>query len=167
MDSSSILWVTPETVKDAGDGSNLLKKGITLNIVSGILMLVLAQLTAPLISQIYVGYDETVYRLSIHALRMYAFTFLLQGFNEYASAYFTGLNNGFISGLLAFIRTFAIQTALIFVLPALLGADGLWLAQAVTELLSAVIAIIFFITRKSEYCGPAAKRLKKREQNNR
>ena len=144
---------------------SLLKKGLTLNIVFGMLMFALAQVSAPLISRIYVGYDETVYRLSIHALRMYAFAFLLQGFNEYASAYFTGLNNGFVSGLLAFIRTFAIQTALIFVLPVFLGADGLWFAQSVTELLAAVIAIVFFITRKNEYCGPSAKQTKNREQN--
>lgn len=132
---------------------NLLKKGIILNTAFGVLMFVLAQVSAPLISQIYVGYDETVYQLSIHALRMYALAFLLQGFNEYASAYFTGLNNGLVSGILAFSRTFVIQTALIFILPLLLGTDGLWLAQAATELLAAVIAIAFFITRKREYCG--------------
>ncbi|WP_044916393.1 MATE family efflux transporter [Oribacterium sp. FC2011] len=134
---------------------NLLKKGLILNIVFGMLMFVLARVTAPAISKIYVGYDETVYRLSIHALSMYAFAFLLQGFNEYASAYFTGLNNGLVSGLLAFFRTFIIQTVLILVLPEFLGTDGLWLAQAVTELLASMIAIFFFITRKSEYCGPS------------
>lgn len=132
---------------------NLLKKGIILNLFFGVLMFVLAQVSAPLISQIYVGYDETVYRLSIHALRMYAFAFLLQGFNEYSSAYFTGLNDGLVSGILAFTRTFAIQTVLIFVLPLILGTDGLWLAQAFTELFATVIAIVFFIMRKSEYCG--------------
>ena len=132
---------------------NLLKKGIILNIFFGVLMFVLAQHSAPLISRIYVGYDETVFRLSVHALRMYAFAFLLQGFNEYASAYFTGLNNGLVSGILAFTRTFAIQTMFIFVLPLFLGTDGLWLAQAATELSAAVIAITFFIIRKSEYCG--------------
>ena len=132
---------------------NLLKKGIILNIVFGVLMFSLAQISAPLISKIYVGYDENVYQLSIHALRMYAFAFLLQGFNEYASAYFTGLNNGLVSGILAFTRTFVIQTVLIFVLPLFLGTDGLWLAQAFTELFSVVIAIVFFVMRKRDYSG--------------
>ena len=132
---------------------NLLKKGIVLNLVFGVLMFVLAQVSAPLISRIYVGYDETVYHLSIHAMRLYALAFLLQGFNEYSSAYFTGLNNGIVSGILAFTRTFLIQTVMILVLPLFLGTDGLWLAQAATELFAAVIAIAFFIARKSEYCG--------------
>ena len=61
---------------------NLLKKGIVLNIVFGILMFFLAQVCAPLISRIYVGYDEAVFQLSVHAMRMYALAFLLQGFNE-------------------------------------------------------------------------------------
>lgn len=132
---------------------SLLKNGIILNIAFGILMFVLAQVSAPLISRIYVGYDETVYRLSVHAMRMYALAFLLQGFNEYASAYFTGLNNGLVSGILAFTRTFLIQTVMILVLPLFLGTDGLWLAQAATEVFAAVIAIVFFVTRKREYCG--------------
>ncbi|MBR3742517.1 MAG: MATE family efflux transporter [Clostridia bacterium] len=132
---------------------NLLKKGIILNIVFGVLMFSLAQISAPLISKIYVGYDENVYQLSIHALRMFAFAFLLQGFNEYASAYFTGLNNGLVSGILAFTRTFVIQTVLIFVLPLFWGTDGLWLAQAFTELFSVVIAIVFFVMRKRDYSG--------------
>lgn len=50
---------------------NLLKKGIILNIFFGVLMFVLAQVSAPLISQVYVGYDETVYRLSVHALILF------------------------------------------------------------------------------------------------
>ena len=132
---------------------SLLKKGIIVNILFGALMFVLAQISAPLISRIYVGYDETVYRLSIHALRMYALAFLLQGFNEYSSAYFTGLNNGLVSGILAFTRTFLIQTGMILVLPLFLGTDGLWLAQAATELFAAVIAIAFLVARKREYCG--------------
>ena len=133
---------------------SLLKKGVVLNLVFGVVMFVLAQVCAPLISKIYVGYDEAVFRLSVHALRMYAFAFLLQGFNEFSSAYFTGLNNGLVSGILAFTRTFAIQTVMIFLLPVFLGTDGLWLAQAVTEVLSALIAVAFFVARKSEYCGP-------------
>ena len=124
---------------------SLRNKGIILNIAFGVLMFTLAQISAPLISRIYVGYDPTVFRISVHALRMYAFAFLLQGFNEYASAFFTGLNNGLVSGILAFTRTFAIQTAMIFILPMFFGTDGLWLAQAITELFSAMIALIFFI----------------------
>ena len=141
--------------KNYSELKNLLKKGIIINISLGILMFVIAEFSAPLISQIYVGYDEAVFKLSVHALRMYAFAFLLQGINEYASAYFTGLNNGLVSGILAFGRTFVFQTILILVLPLFLGTEGLWLAQAATELLSVVIVIFFFIQRKSEYCGPA------------
>lgn len=86
-------------------------------------------------------------------MQLYAFTFLLQGFNEAASAYFTGLNNGLISGILAFGRTFLIQTACILLLPMLLGADGLWLAQVTAEATACIMTIFFYIIKRREYCG--------------
>ena len=132
---------------------SLLKKGIVLNLAFGILMFFLAQFSASFISGIYVGYDEKVFQLSVHALKMFAFAFLLQGFNEYASAYFTGLNNGLVSGILAFTRTFVFQTAAIFLLPVFWGADGLWVAQAAAELFAALTAVFFFAAHRKEYCG--------------
>ncbi len=130
---------------------SLLKKGLTLNVASGIIMFLLAQITAPLISGLYVGYDAALFNLSVHVLKVYAFAFLLQGFNEYSSAFFTGLNNGLISGILAFSRTFLIQTTCIFVLPLIMGTEGLWLAQATTETIAALIAAIFLFKYREEY----------------
>ncbi|WP_026527871.1 MATE family efflux transporter [Butyrivibrio sp. VCD2006] len=137
--------------KNKNELRSLLKKGLTLNITFGIFMFFIAQVSAPLISKIYVGYDANLYALSVHALRVYAFAFLFQGFNEYSSAFFTGLNNGLVSGFLAFSRTFVIQTTCIFVLPLFIGTEGLWLAQATTEVIAATIATVFLIKNKKEY----------------
>lgn len=139
--------------KNKAELKSLLKKGLTLNIVFGLIMFLLAQISAPLISKIYVGYDDVLFTLAVHALRVYAFAFLFQGFNEYSSAFFTGLNNGLVSGFLAFSRTFLLQTTCIFVLPLFIGTEGLWLAQATTELISAIIATAFLVKYKKEYTG--------------
>lgn len=100
-----------------------------------------------------VGYDEEVYRLSIHAMQLYALAFLFQGFNEFSSAYFTGLNNGKVSAIIAFSKTFIIQTASIMLLPMFLGIEGLWLAQAVAEFTACLVGLYFYITHKHEYTG--------------
>ncbi len=81
-----------------------------------------------------VGYDEEVYRLSIHAMQLYALAFLFQGFNEFSSA-------------------FIIQTASIMLLPMFLGIEGLWLAQAVAEFTACLVGLYFYITHKHEYTG--------------
>ena len=139
--------------KNKAELKSLLKKGLTLNIVFGLIMFLLAQISAPLISKMYVGYDDVLFTLAVHALRVYAFAFLFQGFNEYSSAFFTGLNNGLVSGILAFSRTFLLQTTCIFVLPLFIGTEGLWLAQATTELIAAIIATAFLVKYKKEYTG--------------
>ena len=82
-----------------------------------------------------------------------AFAFILQGFNEYASAYFTGLGNGRVSAAIAFMRTFALQSVAIFCLPILLGVDGLWFTQTFAEVISTLVAILFLIKFRHEYMG--------------
>ena len=105
---------------------SLLKNGIKLNLGCGIVMFGTAQCFAPFVAEIYLGYDAELCALGIYALRMFAFAFILQGFNEYASAYFTGLGNGKVSAAIAFMRTFVLQSVAIFGLPLLFGVDGLW-----------------------------------------
>jgi Na+-driven multidrug efflux pump len=134
---------------------SLLRKGNVLNFGFGILMTVLCMVCASMVAQIYVGYDEEVYRLSVHAMQLYAFAFLFQGFNEYSSAYFTGLNNGKVSAIIAFSKTFIIQTAAILLLPLFFGIDGLWLSQAVAEFVACIVGLYFYITHRHEYTGVA------------
>lgn len=132
---------------------SLLKKGVVINLLFGLLMFFLAQVTAGWVASVYVGYDPKVCALAEYALRVFALAFILQGFNSYASAYFTGLNNGKISALIAFSRTFLIQTLAIFLLPVVFGADILWSCQAVAEVVSSIVAIALLYWYRSDYCG--------------
>ena len=76
---------------------NMLLKSTVLMLGSGILLTCLAVcLSAPL-AKIFVGYDADLYKLTTHAFHLFAFSFLLAGFNLFASGFFTALNNGGIS----------------------------------------------------------------------
>ncbi|WP_173444198.1 MATE family efflux transporter [Selenomonas ruminantium] len=132
---------------------SLLKKGIVLNLAFGLLMFFLARYLAAYIAELYVGYDSEVCALAEHALYIFAFAFVFQGFNVYASAYFTGLNNGKISGIIALMRSFVIQTIAIFGLPLLMGAEGLWISQAAAEFISVFIAAALLFKYRQDYCG--------------
>ena len=132
---------------------SLLRKGVVINLLFGLLMFFLAQVTAGWVASVYVGYDPKVCALAEYALMVFALAFILQGFNSYASAYFTGLNNGKISALIAFSRTFLIQTLAIFLLPVVFGADILWSCQAVAEVVSSIVAIALLYWYRSDYCG--------------
>ena len=116
-------------------------------------MIFLAITTASWIAGIYVGYDLEVCALAEEALKAFALAFVLQGFNIYAAAYFTGLNNGKISAAIALSRTFLFQTLAIFGLPLIFGPESLWICQAVAEVFAAAIAIFMLYTYRHDYLG--------------
>ncbi|MBQ4212396.1 MAG: hypothetical protein II651_04405, partial [Selenomonas sp.] len=83
----------------------------------------------------------------------FSLAFVLQGFNSYASAYFTGLNNGKISAIIAFSRTVVIETLAVFTLPWLFGAEILWRCQSIAEVAAAAVAITLLYMYRGDYCG--------------
>lgn len=120
---------------------SLLRKSMVIIAVSGALMTLVSQLSAPLISRFFVGYDESLCALTEHALRIYMISLLLCGFNMFASAWFTALNNGVISAVAAFARTLVFELGSIFILPGLIGIDGIWFSVNVAEALAFVLSI--------------------------
>ena len=91
------------------------------------------------IAHLFVGYDAELCDMTVNALRIYALSFLVCGFNIFGSAFFTGLNNGTASALISFLRTLVIQVAAVLLLPKLLGINGIWLAITVAEALTLLV----------------------------
>lgn len=130
---------------------NLLTKSLVLMGILGVLLTIAAEVLAAPLSKLFVGYDPELYALTCHAFRLYAFSFLVTGFNIYGSAFFTALNNGGISAAISFLRTLLFQVAMIYLLPIFFDLDGIWLAVTAAECLTLVITIIFLITQRKHY----------------
>ncbi len=130
---------------------NLLTKSLVLMGSLGVLLTIAAEVLAAPLSKLFVGYDPELYALTCHAFRLYAFSFLVTGFNIYGSAFFTALNNGGISAAISFLRTLLLQVAMIYLLPIFFDLDGIWLAVTAAECLTLVITIIFLITQRKHY----------------
>ncbi|MDD6330998.1 MAG: MATE family efflux transporter [Clostridium sp.] len=130
---------------------NLLTKSLVLMGSLGVLLTIAAEVLAAPLSKLFVGYDPELYALTCHAFRLYAFSFLVTGFNIYGSAFFTALNNGGISVAISFLRTLLLQVAMIYLLPIFFDLDGIWLAVTAAECLTLVITIIFLITQRKHY----------------
>ena len=111
----------------------------------------LAEVLAAPLSGIFVGYDEGLYNLTVKGFMIFAFQFLFAGIGIYGSSFFTALNNGLISAIIAFMRTLVFQIASVLILPIFLGMDGIWLSIAAAELLAAAVAVFFLIIRKKKY----------------
>lgn len=130
---------------------NMLRKSTVLMLGSGILLTCLAVcLSAPL-AKIFVGYDADLYKLTTHAFHLFAFSFLLAGFNLFASGFFTALNNGGISACISFLRALVFQALSVLLLPLFIGVDGIWLAITVAEVCACIISIGFLAAKRKVY----------------
>lgn len=130
---------------------NLCRKSLLLVGLSSAAMFLAAKLIARPMSEIFVGYDGELLELTAHAFHIFAYAFLLSGFNTFASAFFTALNDGYVSAVLSFLRTFLFKITGILALPVLMGADGLWFAMAAAELASLLVSIYYLATRRKTY----------------
>lgn len=153
---SSPLMSYQYGAKNTVEMAELLRKSIRFVAFAGIAMLILAQLLAPTLAQIFVGYDAELTDLTIEGFRIYSWAFLLMGFSIYGSAFFTSLGNGLVSATIAFLRTIVFECGAVLLLPLVLGIDGIWMAIIVAETASVIVTVIFFVALGKKY-GYAAK----------
>ena len=89
--------------------------------------------------------------MTTNAIRLFAISYLISGFNIFASSFFTALNNGGVSAAISFLRTLVFQVTMIFLLPVLLGLNGIWLAVVVAEILAVIVSSAFLIGNRKKY----------------
>lgn len=130
---------------------NLYRKSMVVVSLGSAVMTAAALLLATPISRVFVGYDPQLLELTIHGMKLYALSFLVCGFNVFASAFFTALNDGLRSALISFLRTLLFQTAAILILPRLLGLDGVWLSLTAAELAAALVSAALLWKNRRRY----------------
>ncbi len=137
--------------KNHDELKNLLRKSTLLMASSGVVLTILAMALAGPLAKIFVGYDQGLYDLTRHAFRVFAYSFLLAGFNIFASSFFTALNNGVVSAAISFLRTLIFQTASVLLLPLVLGVDGVWWAIFAAEVFASLISVAFLFAKRERY----------------
>lgn len=130
---------------------NMLRKSAFLSAISGIVLTILAIVLSSPLATLFVGYDEELYELTRHAFSLFAYSFLLAGFNIFTSSFFTALNNGAVSAAISFMRTLIFQTSSVLILPIFLGVDGIWWAITVAEVFAFILSLIFLFAKREKY----------------
>ncbi|MCI9257461.1 MATE family efflux transporter [Acutalibacter sp.] len=130
---------------------SLLKKSVVLMLAAGVLMMVLSQVLARPLANVFVGYDQELSQMTQHAFMVFSWSFLLAGFNIFVSSFFTALNNGAISAAISFLRSLVFQIICVLALPALLGLDGIWWSVAVADVFACAISIAFLFAKRKKY----------------
>ena len=134
-----------------GELKNMFRKCLVVVGVFAVAMTAAGLLLAQPLSQVFVGYDPVVLKMTVRGFVIYSMSFLLCGFNIFGSSLFTALNNGLISAVISFVRTLICQIAAVLLLPLIFGLDGIWWAIVVSEFVALILTIFCFVKFKGRY----------------
>ncbi len=130
---------------------NVYNKSIRIVSVAGFIMTAASILLAHPLAMIFAGYDPDLLQLTTKAIRIYSLAYIFMGINIYGSAFFTSMNNGFISALISVLRTLVFQVAAVLIMPALFGIDGIWSSIIIANILTLIVTVVCFVRYKGVY----------------
>ncbi len=130
---------------------NIFRKSVTILGITNITMFVMAEVLTVPMAKIFVGYNQTLNELTIRGMRIYSVAFLVMGFNVFASAFFTALSNGKISAIISVTRTLILQLIMIYIMPMILGVDGLWAVVIAVEGISLIVTVYYILKNRKNY----------------
>ena len=152
------ITVTPVVGFNYGAGDkaelkSLLRHSMILLLTLGFVITGVSELSAGPAARLFVGYDPELTALTKRAIRISMASFVLVGVNLFTSAWFTGLGNGKVSAVAAFLRNLVLELGFVFLLPALFGPDGIWFAVDAAELACLLIglSLLFYFRKRYGY----------------
>lgn len=129
----------------------LLKKSFVLVGVFAVIMFAAALALVRPLSFLFVGYDEELLELTVHAFSIFSFSFLFSGFAIFGSSFFTALNDGVTSAAISFLRTLLFQIAAVLIFPLLWGVDGIWISVVAAEVMAVIVTAFFLQIKRKKY----------------
>ncbi|MCR5536004.1 MAG: MATE family efflux transporter [Succinivibrio sp.] len=130
---------------------DLLRKSLTLIFMVSMVMFSLSELFKVQLSTVFVGYDAELMKLTVKGFSIVSFSFLFSGLAIFASGFFTALNNGVISAVIAFLRTLCFEVICILTLPLFFGVDGIWYSLVLAEVLAVIVSATFLKLKQPVY----------------
>ena len=137
--------------EDKAELRSLLRRSMVLLLLLGMVITLVSELSARPVARLFVGYDPELTELTVRALRISMASFVLVGVNLFVSAWFTGLGNGKVSAVVAFVRNLVLELGFVFLLPALFGPDGIWFAVDAAELCCLILCISLLASFRKRY----------------
>lgn len=119
-------------------------------LVSIVLFLVMELFGGAVVS-VFSGDSETVAGIASHGCVIFSVAFLFLGFNVYVSSMFTSLSNGLLSAAISFLRGLCLLAPMILILPTILGADGIWMAVPITEVVTFALSVLLVLRMGPRY----------------
>ena len=137
--------------RNHGELKNLRRRSLTIIALTSAAMFALSEVLAHPFSALFLSGSPKLLPGAVHAFRIVSVAYLFTGMAVFGSAFFTALNNGQVSALTSFLRTFVFELGAVLLLPLLFGVDGIWFSVVFAELMAAVAGGIFMAVLQREY----------------
>ena len=137
--------------QDHGELRNLRRTSTAVTAVFAAAMFAAAQLLGKPLSLLFVGYDQELLKMTVHAFSIFSFSFLFSGFAIFGSSFFTALNNGLVSAVISFLRTLVFQVSAVIIFPTIWDVDGIWMSIAAAEVMAVAVTAAFLWGMRKKY----------------
>ncbi len=129
----------------------LLKKSVVIIGSFSVVMFASGEILSRPLSLIFVGYDKTLLKMTVHAFTIFSVSFLFSGLNIFGSSFFTALNDGFTSALISFLRTMIFEIGAVIVLPIFFELDGIWCSVVAAEVMALIVTAAVLVIKRKKY----------------
>lgn len=120
--------------------SELLRVALKSVVSVGITTFLLSLLAGNTIVGIFAKNNLELYNIANFGLKLFSISFIINGYNIFAAAYFTSLGDYTTAALISILRSLILVCVLIIVLPHLIGNSGIWLTVPLTELITFAVS---------------------------
>lgn len=118
-------------------------------VIIGIVLFLNGFLFPDIVVQIFIEPTTEVLDMARGAIRIYFAAFIMMSLNIFYSTYFQSVLKPKLSLIICLLRGIIICTILVFLLPLLIGVTGIWLVMPITELITAIIAMMMVRSAKN------------------
>lgn len=122
------------------------KLGAQIAFLAGAMFTSVGLLFPKTLSYLFLDPSEEVLAMAVWAIRLYFTGFLVSEWNIMGGTYFQAVVKPKYSLLITLLRGVVLNSLMVFLLPALLGVSGIWMAVAVSEFITA--AVVFYLMKK-------------------
>ena len=122
---------------------------ITMSIISFILYLIIFFLADP-IAKIFNSENNIVLQsIATNGLKLYFMAVIFVGFNIILPMLFSSMEKAFLAQIISLLRGLVVIIPMAFILSALVGLTGVWLAFPITESLVSILGVILLFKIKN------------------
>lgn len=130
------------------------KKTLKISLMLATVVFVLGALFIQIAPQVLVGAfnkDQELMNITVNGLRKYAFAMPIIGISIVGSNFIQSIGKAKMSMLLGLLRQVIVLIPMIMILPNFLGLNGIWVAQPIADIVSAIITGIVLVKEIRRY----------------